>query len=1134
MRLSSATRNALQKANIECLEDLFSYEEYELLNIPGIGKKRVKDMLDLLYELPFDYQDKSLPLNPEQNPYAGVHPTLQNYLSGHWSTGDKFYRRGVDYFEQRKVSTVELQDNPTQTYKAKAFGTRQYTVTLKLGVGDQLKVHCTCPAFARWSYGNAGCKHVVAAALTLAEQQRLARFAQAEDGHHSYRLLQRSLKTAQSLTERNESRPLDYLLVRKGNQWELYPRRIYPVAQPNYQYGRWKNPWDELKPAHSKDRMIVSYLRQIHAPAYAPYSSKQSNRSFGDVLGLLRDRAVFLKRGKDQSVQLHFREEPFTLEMAIDRVEDQSSSNDETGGTDLVLGFRLRSHDIVKRIPEVEVISTDPCWIIYDSRAAQVTGTEFGIKVFLGAARDEVRIPSGEIESFLRDMYPAVQEAKIPIRMADGLTAEKSVEPVPRLYLREVTNRLKIQFRAAYGDDEITSENDRETLFSPNTEHTNEDDPILWEIRRDMAAEEQWIAALQESGLEPTGAFRTFSPKMEPLKWVIDHLPSLAEEGFEIYGEQQLKRYAPPKKLTSSSLSVRSGERWFEVEGSMTFGDTTVNMNDIRRVLVRDKPYIRLQDGTTGELPADWLERLKTLLHLMQPGKKSSRVPKIAAPVVQELGEVADEYQADATFDDYAAKLREFDRVESIEAPRGFRGELRPYQEAGLSWLWFLNRYGFGGILADDMGLGKTIQVLALLQKVRESSGDAPSALVIAPRSVLHNWEAETDRFLPDWEVYIHHGTDRAAIIDDMPNAPLTATTYSTMRNDISFLQEREYDYIILDESHTIRNPASKTFRAIRQLRATHRLCLTGTPVQNTTMDLWSQFEFLNPGILGGQKQFREKWVKPLEQENDDTAEKILHKSVAPFILRRTKQQVAKDLPPLTSSQVDCPMDTIQQSVYEKYRQVYHKIVNEEIDTKGVRESRFTVLEGLTRLRQICCAPELVDGETGSSAKLSRFVAMAEELISEGHRALVFSQFVQFLKKIEAVVQSRGWDYEYLDGQTRNRQERVDRFQSDDSKNLFLISLKAGGEGLNLTGADYVFLMDPWWNPAAERQAMDRTHRIGQDEHVFAYRFVCPGTVEEKILRLQDRKRDLAEKLIVAEPGIFKRLERNDLVALFE
>lgn len=309
---------------------------------------------------------------------------------------------------------------------------------------------------------------------------------------------------------------------------------------------------------------------------------------------------------------------------------------------------------------------------------------------------------------------------------------------------------------------------------------------------------------------------------------------------------------------------------------------------------------------------------------------------------------------------------------------------------------------------------------------------------------------------------------------------------------------------------------------------------MSGTPVQNTTLDLWTQFHFLNPGLLGNLKSFTSQWVIPIEKNNSKTAEQMLHRMVAPFILRRTKQQVATDLLPLTSTLVECTMSSGQELIYEKYRQVYYKLINESLQEQGLQKSRFTVLKGLTRLRQICCSPRLIKGKKGNSAKLDRFLELAEELINEGHRALVFSQFVGFLKLIEIEVKKKGWNYEYLDGQTRDRQQRVERFQNDHTKNLFLISLKAGGEGLNLTAADYVFIMDPWWNPVAERQAMDRTHRIGQKNKVFVYRFVSPETVEEKVLRLQERKKGLADKLVLAESGIFKEFKSNDLLALFE
>jgi non-specific serine/threonine protein kinase len=1120
---------------------LFSLDESDILNISGIGKKRSRAILKLLYELPFDYMDDSLPRNPEQDPYAGVAGKLTELLTNVYS--QKLFKRGLDYFQRNKVGQIKLQDESTQTYQIGVQGTRPYTVMLKLDADDSAEVSCTCPAFTGYGYGYRECKHIWAAALALAEQQRLMRFEQIESKNYAYKQLVRRFKTTKTNSAQKSDQPLEYFLIRKQNQWSLYPKKIYPLMQSHntsFSYlSRWNNPWNDLAPADPRDRLIISYLREIYMPddQFYSYNSQKTDKSFGDALELLRDRPLYLKENKKQASPIHFREQPLSVQLNIDRSGDADSfaSDDDMAETDLSLNFLLQNDEIKKNVNDVEVICLDPCWVLQGTTLTRVEGTKSARQFILNAPREAIRIPADEIESFLHDFYPALQNANIPVHMDEELTESKEVEPIPRLYLNEKGRRLEIELRAAYDDYEIQPDDQRTSLLLPVQQDEKENRSLLRSVHRNMQQEKRWIDELCETGLETNGFSGGYHPKDSALEWIMEYLPKLADGGYEIYGEQQLKRYARPKKLTSSSLSVKSGEQWFELEGDMTFGDTTISMRDIRSVLIHDKPYVQLNDGSTGELTEKWIRQFKKLRHLMSDDQQT-RLPKIAAPAIAELGETVDEYTPDFNFEEYAGRLRKFENVEPVDAPEAFNGKLRPYQLAGLSWMRFLHQYGFGGILADDMGLGKTVQVLALLRKMQEESGTQPKALVIAPRSVLHNWQTETSRFTPDYSTYIHHGTDRIESPDEWPDATLSITTYATMRNDIEMISEKTFDYVVLDESHTIRNPSSKTFRAIRKLSADHRLCLTGTPVQNTTMDLWPQFEFLNPGLLGPQTRFRNEWVKPLEKKNNGEGEvgEMLHKMVAPFILRRTKQKVARDLPPLTSSRVDCNMDPAQQQTYEKYRQVYYQLVNESIDEKGVRDSRFTVLEGLTRLRQICCAPQLIEGETGGSAKLKHFTERAEELIQEGHRALVFSQFVGFLRRIEEEVKNHGWEYEYLDGQTRNRQERVDRFQSDNSKKLFLISLKAGGEGLNLTAADYVFLMDPWWNPAAERQAMDRTHRIGQEEHVFAYRFVCPGTVEEKILRLQEKKRNLAEKLIVAESGIFKQLERDDLLALFE
>lgn len=1139
LKLSAGTVTALYNAHIKCLEDLFTLSEDEIYDITGIGKKRGLEIIQMLHALPFDYMDDSLPGNPEQDPYAGVDTNLARLLSESFYYNDNSPDRGLKYYQNRQVGQIKMVDEATREYLITVNGSRPYTVQLQLEAGQDTQFHCTCPAFSQW-YG-AACKHVYAAALALAEQQRLMRFEADTSGDYAYRQMLQSLKSAKSDLALKASHELEYMLVREQGEWNLYPKQIYPLLKASQnnssRYGtyHWRDPWQDLSPSNATDRMIVSYLKRMEeSNNYYGYGSNKNNisHSIGDVLDLLTDRTVYLKEGSERASKLRFQEDPFRLSMRIRRGTGRDSEDAEVHG-DLSIELLLYSEEIDRHLDNVDIISLDPCWVRYGATLARVESTDLARKFFLNAPRNSIQLPSNDIESFLQEFYPMLLEADVEVDLSEDLIEPKEIDPIPRLYLSETGQQLKVEFRAAYGDYEIQHEFRRDEILLPARSDENGSGPLLWSVTRQIEQEQSWLKKVKQTGLKSTGYFHTFTPEESPLEWIVEQLPKLTEAGFEVFGEKGLKRYAPPKKMTSSSFRVNSGEQWFELEGTMSFGDVTIGMHQIRQVLINDKSYVRLQDNSTGELSETWLRQMKKLLKLMESGDDRIRVPKIAAPVVKELGETADEYQTDEQFEQYAKRLQEFEDIEQVDPPEQFGGELRPYQQAGLSWMYFLHQYGFGGILADDMGLGKTVQVLALLRKVEET-GSRPRSLVIAPRSVLHNWQAEAKRFIPDYEVYIHHGSDRAESRESWPEADISITTYSTMRNDVDLINEQKFDYVVLDESHTIRNPASKTFRALLKIRGTHRLCLSGTPVQNTTMDLWSQFEFINPGLLGGQKKFREMWVKPLEERNDKEVEQMLHKMVEPFILRRTKQQVARDLPPLTSSLVECEMDESQQKVYEKYRQTYQKLVNDEIEEKGLQKSRFVVLEGLTRLRQICCSPTLLENEKGHSAKLQRFTERVEELIREGHRALVFSQFVTFLKQIEAEIKSRGWNYEYLDGQTTDRQERVKRFQSDSSKQLFLISLKAGGEGLNLTAADYVFLMDPWWNPAAERQAMDRTHRIGQNDHVFVYRFVCPGTVEEKILRLQEKKRDLAEKLIVAESGIFKQLNRDDLMALFE
>jgi non-specific serine/threonine protein kinase len=460
---------------------------------------------------------------------------------------------------------------------------------------------------------------------------------------------------------------------------------------------------------------------------------------------------------------------------------------------------------------------------------------------------------------------------------------------------------------------------------------------------------------------------------------------------------------------------------------------------------------------------------------------------------------------------------------------------LRPYQQHGVDWLHFLKEYKFGGILADDMGLGKTVQVLTYLQSQQEQAQAEFATLLVVPKSLITNWQRESEKFTPSLRFLEYMGNFRNKDISIFNEYDVVLTTYGTMLRDIEILREYKFSHIILDESQAIKNPLAKSAKAARLLHGEHRIVMTGTPVENNTFELWSQFAFLNPGLLGSMDYFKREFANPIETSGDEKATAMLRSLVYPFILRRTKEQVAPELPPRTERIVYTDMDTAQKKLYTQTREKYRAELLGLIESEGMNDARFKILEGLLRLRQIAIHPALVDKKyKGESPKFEILLETLETLQAENHKALIFSQFVETLKLIQRELDTRKIKYVYLDGKTPNRQSRVDLFQNVPSFPFFLISLKAGGVGLNLTAADYVIHLDPWWNPAVEMQASDRAHRIGQDKPVFVYKIIARGTVEEKILQLQEKKRALVKSIIASEASFFKSLTKDDVKALFE
>ena len=580
-------------------------------------------------------------------------------------------------------------------------------------------------------------------------------------------------------------------------------------------------------------------------------------------------------------------------------------------------------------------------------------------------------------------------------------------------------------------------------------------------------------------------------------------------------------------------LEVATGVDWFELHGKVEYGDSAARLPELLQALQRGENMVCLDDGTYGLLPEEWMRRIGVLAGMGTPESGHVRFRRSQAGFLDALLAAEPDARCDETFTRVREELREFQGVEPAAQPAGFVGHLRDYQREGLGWMQFLHHFSFGGCLADDMGVGKTAQVLALLETRRElrAAGQPPGpSLVVVPRSLVFNWKEEAARFTPQLRVLDYTGVER--IGTDFAAHDVILTTYGTLRRDVLKLKEVEFDYVVLDEAQAVKNAATDAAKAVRLLRAGHRLALSGTPVENHLGELWSLFEFLNPGMLGRASVFK-LTTGAGRSPSEDTCRLLAH-ALRPFILRRTKEQVARELPPKTEQTLYCEMEPVQRKLYQELRQHYRDSLLKRIETEGIAKSKIQVLEALLRLRQAACHPGLIDKKRSgeSSAKLETLLEQLGEVLDEGHKALVFSQFTSLLRIVRDRLDSQRVAYQYLDGATRDRKTPVNRFQNDPDCKLFLVSLKAGGLGLNLTAADYVFLLDPWWNPAVETQAIDRAHRIGQTQQVFAYRIIARDTVEEKVLELQKTKRDLAAAIISADNSLIRSLRREDLELL--
>lgn len=586
----------------------------------------------------------------------------------------------------------------------------------------------------------------------------------------------------------------------------------------------------------------------------------------------------------------------------------------------------------------------------------------------------------------------------------------------------------------------------------------------------------------------------------------------------------------------SARMRVSSGVDWLELNMAFDSGGVAVDEAELRMCLAQGRRLVKLADGTYAPVdPSKVGEVLERMAEIVASSGGGKKLPLSQAGRVQDLLRLVSDTNVAAPTKDLFAKMDDIAQIDLVKKPTKLKATLRPYQNEGFSWLVFLHNANTGGVLADDMGLGKTLQTISLLcwAKQKEKTG---LYLVVAPTSVVPNWQREIEKFAPHLKVVLWQGSDRHEQAETIRENDIVITSYALLRRDEEFLSSLDFKYVILDEAQHIKNPLSATARAAKRIKSDRRLALTGTPIENRLSEFWSIFDFVAPNMLGSLKSFEEHYARPIERGDLPTAQK-LGAIVRPFVKRRTKSEVEKDLPSKIEQDMIVPLADEQQKLHKQMMREIRQSLLSEVEAKGAAKTQIQILAALTRLRQVACDPRLLklpgDWNNEESGKLVALRELVGEAVSGGHRVLVFSQFVEMLKLIRGVLDSDGITYEYLDGSTQDRQARVDRFNSDAGINVFLISLKAGGTGLNLTGADTVIHFDPWWNPAVEDQATDRAHRIGQTKVVTVYRLIAKSTVEEKILRLSAKKRSLVENVFATEGSVLKGLTKADVEDLF-
>ena len=1077
--------------------------------------------------------------------------SLLNLESIKRACGSRAFVRGMDYFKSGKVLEVAVTDGPMGMFLSSAVGGsggRVYEQSIAIDERGKKPISvsglCSCPVMQN-------CKHVAAAMLYVLDSEDAPSLSPNDTSVDSWlnRLEQASRRSTSDSIQalpQDVSFCLIYVLGPEdsnGTQGlKVLSQKVRLLKKGGYGKPS-KYPLEKIRGSYA-DRFVSPVdkdIAQILADSNAYYYYDYDNSYF--LRGEMGELALRKMLSSGRCYWKHNDSPPLSIGNSH---KLEFFWQKEAGGQRL-------QHEIHASVSHIFHLNS--LWYIDSTnyQAGVVEHEQLSPNQTL-ALLAAPYIPEDKLEQVSRRLLLDVPEYGLdtPVKLDIKHIRVNGEPPVPQLLLHSEEapgasaedrwfHSVKLSFR--YGP--IVVEDLAEQEFT-----TLDLDSTVYTVERCVDAEFDAMDELYSRGLHLLNHYHPDTHKCmnwlftsdsvadSALQWhqfVEVDIPTLESQGWQITLDESFHLKFEVFEEWHAELDDESDSEWFSLALGVELDGEHVNLLPALVTLLSKtgKPqalrnYLNTQSHFMVPVGEDrWLklpcQRLRPIFDalvelydhepLNEDGKLMLSVHQ-GVQVVDLLNDPGLKWQGADKLRHLTQRLRDFQGIEAVATPRGFNTELRPYQQQGLSWMQFMRGFEFNGILADDMGLGKTVQTLAHLLVEKQSGRMQQPCLIIAPTSLMGNWQRESQRFSPDLNVLVLHGSDRHAYFDDIQNNDIVLTTYPLLRRDKSHLMEHHFHYVILDEAQAIKNPKSQTTQVVYGLKCSHRLCLTGTPMENHLGELWAMYHFLMPGFLGNLERFNRLFRNPVERDGDGVRRRQLAQRVKPFLLRRTKQEVATELPDKTEIVRTVTLQGKQRDLYETIRLAMDKKVRQEINKKGVARSHIMILDALLKLRQVCCDPRLVSlpqaKKLNQSAKLEFLMEMLPALVEEGRRILLFSQFTTMLGLIETELKTRSIDYCKLTGQTRKRDAEIARFQDGDVP-VFLVSLKAGGVGLNLTAADTVIHYDPWWNPAVENQATDRAHRIGQDKAVFVYKLVTEQTVEEKIIALQQKKQALAD-----------------------